>query len=71
MTVKEKAEELINKYHKDYDLLFWDLSWIQAKQCALIAVNEMLNDHLSNTTDDYGKRRYYFWQQVKQEIEKL
>jgi len=69
MTVKEKAEELINKYHKDYDLLFWDLSWIQAKQCALIAVNEIDKQLRINIQNGNNTKRY--WLQVKQEIELL
>jgi hypothetical protein len=66
MTPKEKALELVEKYHKDYDLL-WDLSWIQAKQCALIAVDEILKITWVDkflTVEDY-------WNEVKQEIEKL
>ena len=37
MTPKEKAIELVNKY-----LQIYDGRVIQAKQCALIAVNEVL-----------------------------
>lgn len=40
----------------------------EAIQCALITVNKMLNDHLSNKTTKYGRERYHFWQQVKHEI---
>jgi hypothetical protein len=36
MKAKEKADELIRKYYRDSDLLVEDLSWIQAKVCALI-----------------------------------
>ena len=66
---QEKAEELVDKY---YLLLqeskgYYDLP--NAKQCALIAVDEML-DELSNE-DLYKKSNYIFWQEVKQEIEKL
>jgi hypothetical protein len=75
MTPKEKADQLIEKYkninHVMFDLIKdKPLIWI-AKTCALILVNEMLNDHLSNKTTDYGKKRYHFWQKVKLEIEKL
>ena len=69
MTPKEKAEELVNKYHKDYDLLFWDLSWIQAKQCALIAVDEIL-ETISRFIEGIVLELDY-WQEVKQEIELL
>jgi hypothetical protein len=60
MTPKEKAKELVEKY------AIW--SWNEAKQCALIAVDEVLNfihtDAFSYTNEEY-------WQQVKQEIDKL
>lgn len=42
-----------------------------AKQCTLILIDEMLNNFLSNRTTEYGRERYHFWQEVKQEIEKL
>jgi hypothetical protein len=61
MTPKEKAEEL---YNKMYDFSIFDES---AKQCALIAVDEILKicvDSLGLTDLDY-------WQDVKEEIEKL
>jgi len=65
MTSKEKALELVEKYHKEYDLLFWDLSWIQAKQCALIAVDEIIENGFN------PQLPYNYWQEVKKEIEKL
>ena len=67
MTPKEKAKELYNKY----DNVLPDageISKFDVQQCALITVNKMLNDHLSNKTTKYGRERYHFWQQVKHEI---
>ncbi len=58
MTLKEKAKELV--------LQFSDIGLIvslEAKQCALIAVDEISNIVL------FDDLRY--WQEVKQEIEKL
>jgi len=69
MTSKEKAKELINKYFKQSDLLYEDLTWIQAKECALIAVDEIINNLVYSPTD-YGAS-ITFWKQVKKEIEKL
>jgi hypothetical protein len=67
MTPEEKARELMLKY---YALI--PMNTISfAKQCALIAVNELLNNFLSNKTTKYGRERYHFWQNVKHEIEKL
>jgi hypothetical protein len=70
MTPKEKAIELVEKYHKEYDLLFWDLTWIQAKLCASIAVNEILSLNVFEYYSDWTNTIEY-WEEVKQEIEKL
>ncbi len=65
MAPKEKAEELVLKYLKiDNNTKEWFNSHI-AKQCTLIAVNEIINDlekwcELDN-----------YWEEVKLEIIKL
>jgi hypothetical protein len=68
MTPKEKAKELVEKYfntcHKSSDL---ELSWKVCKKCALIAVDEILN--IKSVDRDYDLSTY--WEEVKQEIEKL
>jgi hypothetical protein len=66
MTPKEKSEELVEKF------MLWkfqkcELSKKQAKQCALIAVDEIIYSHSQDTTDN----QFYYWQEVKQEIENL
>ena len=86
MKPKEKAEKLIKRYYRDSDLLVEDLSWIQAKECALIAVDEILNSNprYPNNVDwdDVGcTHAYYYeaqfeeaekyWEEVKQEINNL
>jgi hypothetical protein len=82
MTPKEKAQELFDKMHIEiynrdmYNDLF------RAKQCALIAVNEILE--LKETQEEYqiqydngewsrelGYRYSKYWQEVKKEIEAL
>ena len=81
MTPQEKAIELIDKY-KNYalstgvdenNLSFDDfLSFDDLKQCALIAVDYIItsNPHSNPfNTDVYSTMSY--WQEVKQEIEKL
>ena len=74
MTPKEKAEELIRKYyrwglHKDGQ----SLSWLESKECALIAVDEILqnvyDDHATIGRQNLTDKEY--WTEVKQEIEKL
>ena len=57
MTPKEKAEELVGKYY------FQVFNINQQKQCALIAVDEVLIN-VSLGEHDY-------WQNVKKEIELL
>ena len=68
MTPKEKATDLVNNYYED-DLMWYDLSYIQAKKCALIAVDEILNHH----SQEQGLYRIdtYYWQQVKSELQSL
>jgi hypothetical protein len=69
MTPKEKAEELLKRYSN------YAGGW-KAEQCALIAVDEILDtlnydirdlDVIGNILLDLIK----YWQEVKQEIEKI
>jgi hypothetical protein len=74
MTPKEKAEELVNKYRNSImSFLSDNMKDQNAKQCALIAVNEMLEelDHLAFDDFDYGTSKMMYWQEVKEEIKKL
>ena len=72
MTPNEKAKELLEKFMQPIDELNkYPMCFDTAKQCALIAVNEVLNDDWYITTlEDLAERRKY-WRQVKQEINKL
>lgn len=65
MTPKEKADELIRKYYS--------IGAIEVKQCALIAVDEIINSNpFESMTFLNGLRsKVPYWQEVKQEIEKL
>jgi hypothetical protein len=75
MTLKEKAQELVSKfeYQEGYGISestgIYGINFHQAKQCALIAVDEILSTNVSTPTD-YGAS-WTYWMQVKQEIEKL
>jgi hypothetical protein len=66
MTAKEKANELVDKMlnQQSYSEDLYD-----AKQCALVAVDEILND--CDASSPFEVDRIDFWQQVKTEIEKL
>ena len=66
MEPKEKANELVNKM-----LDFTDWHNEDAKQCALIAVDEILKA-VDNPDETYlMKHSVNYWTEVKQEIEKL
>lgn len=62
MTSKEKAEELVLKFkelHQEGTLMFY-VAFEISKQCALIAVEELIKETGSK-----------YWYDVKREIEKL
>jgi hypothetical protein len=72
MTPKEKAQELFGKYamYLRANLRYDEEANEDAKVCALIAVDELINSHLiSDKIFDIHPVDY--WQEVKQEIEKL
>ena len=62
MNPKEKAKELLAKMTTNADSLIYKNQY--AKQCALIAVDEILK------AIGFSDNKFY-WQEVKQEIEKL
>ena len=70
MTPKEKANEFFYKIHdsKHYNGYCNGccLVFEQAKDIALIAIDEILNVSIS-----YAGKDYDYWQEVKEEIEKL
>ena len=72
MTPKEKADELCSKYYNRLEHIL-SIEYVGfdrdiAKQCALVAVDEILSV-ITNSNDYYIMSNYY--QQVKQEMEKL
>jgi hypothetical protein len=77
MTPEEKAKELvfnfrqycvttvsINQYQSEYTLKY-------AKQCALIAVDEIIKQLTPIEKAPNNKSAFLYWEEVKQEIEKL
>ena len=84
MTPKEKANELVDKFYQRFPLkmnvitrkgdLSWEYdSWNEAKQCAIIAVDELIRiapwgSDIDGEIEDDSKEYYI---QVKQAIEKL
>ena len=59
MTARLKAKELVHKYHKIHTINNYE-----AKQCALIAVDELINEAVY-------EKQYNYWQEVKNEINNL
>ena len=73
MTPKEKAEELVNKY--SIYVVMWaggiEVTGENVKQCALIAVDEILSLNIFDYYESDWSCRIEYWQEVKQEIERL
>jgi len=72
MTPKGKADELFNHYHNLIQSIGGELGqeflvFILAKQCALFAARELLQDKWN--TEDYDQ--YHYWEEVEHEIENL
>jgi hypothetical protein len=85
MTPKEKAEELVDKFHIKVYVSFIENSipsvinalmlYNSAKQCALIAVDEMIESYEFDVISDMTNQRYIdklnYLDEVRQEINKL
>ena len=80
MTPKEKAEELFNQYaNVIYDRALTVMQYEICKQCALIAVNELIKYHddlmdvvrYELPSNIVAVIPYKYWEEVKQEIESL
>lgn len=79
MDAKAKAKELINKFTphtRDWTGVVWIDNAESAKECALIAVDEILNelqklDELEDAVFGDAYKLTNYWQQVKQEINSL
>jgi hypothetical protein len=71
MTSKEQANELVNKYSELLSIHIFNGVFDIAKHCALIAVDEILEVIIFNKYDDKYWYEEEYWNEVKQEIEKL
>lgn len=75
MTPKEKANELVNKF-RPYSYSSDGLNSMEreyqiednSKQCALIAVDEIMKIPTLGRSHNRDESQYDYWQQVKQEI---
>jgi hypothetical protein len=80
MTPKEKAEELYNKVYGQTPTRWTELEIEEdkrfAKQCALIAVDELIENHNKMKDFLFSEIGYLitspdYWQEVKQEIKNI
>tara|TARA_R110000868_G_scaffold68882_1_gene203508 strand:+ start:146 stop:373 length:228 start_codon:yes stop_codon:yes gene_type:complete len=75
MTPKEKAKELYDKFYMAIPNDEMGLNDEASRQCALIAVDEILNTIVHKDQDErlayelLGNK--FYWEDVKQEIENL
>jgi hypothetical protein len=77
---KEKAQELFNKMQSQtysyqpyagahYNIE--EIGWEAGKKCALIAVDEILDDDVYDMSEKLFEKRINYWEEVKQEIQRL
>jgi hypothetical protein len=78
MNAKEKAKELIDKYVALTDgWVAGKNGWEHKKKCALMAVEEILNNNCGSHTDEANATNSeiycdeYFWNDVKSELQSL
>ena len=72
MTPKQKADELVNKYEKYlYNKFTLDEQYVNCVECALIAVDEILNAIDWNYYEGRMELEQNYWQLVREEIDKL
>lgn len=79
MTPKEKAKELYRNYLIFFPEFYSEKEYYynedKAKQCALIAVDEIIAECANwaggSIDNGWDRKRFDYWEEVKQEIEKL
>ena len=76
MTPQDKANNLVEKMYfsrryKDGEDYIPEQALIHAKQCALIAVDEILDVDCFDMSEEPFDNHIEYWQEVKQEIQAL
>ena len=76
MNPKAKAENLIEKFIPNTRIWndekkVWEDCVESAKICALIAVDELLDDDVYDMSEQPFEKRIEYWQEVKQELLKI
>ena len=70
MTAKEKANELVERFSPELPWYSEKDNLNKSKKCALICVDEILESHYKVLIGVMPKV-YDYWQEVKQEINKI
>lgn len=65
MTPKEKAEELIHKMYKAHSGSYSSITFNLSRQCAKVAVDQIIENGFN------PQLPYRYWEQVKEELDKL
>jgi len=68
---KEEAERLVDKYRPMFYGRYSIIAEKKAKMCALIAVDEILDDDMYGMEEEHFEKRINYWEEVKQEIENI
>ena len=72
MTPQHKAKELVGKYRNIIMSFLSDrMKKENAKECAIIAVDEIISNIEPSVSMDIISSRINYWEQVKEEIYKL
>ena len=72
MTPQEKAKELVEQFNcGGLETFAGHNVKVISKQCGLIAVDELIEDNKTNEELVNGGLNKQYWEQVKEEIEKL
>jgi hypothetical protein len=77
MTPKEKANQLVNVYYNGImSFLTNNMKLENAKKCALIAVDEIMefmkmDDEYTETLSNANSKWVHYWIEVKQEIKNI
>lgn len=69
MIPKEKAREIFNKmYNVDDDMGNYPMCFDTSKQCALMAIDEIIKELTNEISPSVHGFRYKYWEEVKQEM---
>ncbi len=71
MEAKSKANDLILSFIPFVSSPDGETTWINAKQCAIITVKELIEEHTWKNPIMWNLNRLKTWQEVLTELEKM